>query len=56
MKEDKSNSRYKSMRVKAGTYKNIKRLSVETDIPMTRLIDIMYDEYIKSIAHLISPP
>jgi len=47
---------YKSVRIKSGTYKKLKLLSVEMEMPMTKLIDLMLSEYLKSKAHLISPP
>lgn len=42
------NQNYKSVRVKTDTYKKLKRLAVEMEVPITRLIDLMYDAYIKA--------
>jgi len=47
---------YKSVRIKSDTYKKLKLLSVETEIPITKLIDLIYAEYLKSKTHLTSPP
>ena len=47
---------YKAVRIKTDTYKKIKLLAVEMDMPITRLIDLMYDEYLRSRSHLTSPP
>ncbi len=39
------NENYRSVRIKAETYKNIKLLSVEMEIPITKLIELMYVFY-----------
>jgi hypothetical protein len=41
-----------SVRIKSDTYKKLKLLSVETEIPITKLIDLMLIEYQKSKAQL----
>ncbi|MBZ4202760.1 MAG: ribbon-helix-helix domain-containing protein [Methylovulum sp.] len=46
---------YKSVRIKSDTYKKLKLLSVETEIPITKLIDLMLIDYLKSTTHLTSP-
>lgn len=55
MKTDNHKENYKSVRIKIDTYKKVRHLAVDMDIPITRLIDLMYDEYLKSRARLISP-
>jgi hypothetical protein len=42
-----SNKNYKSARIKIETYKKLKLLSVELDMPLTQVIDLLYNEYMK---------
>lgn len=37
-------SNYKAVRIKTDTYKKIKQLALDMDIPITRLIDRLYEE------------
>jgi len=37
---------YKSIRIKNETYKSIKLLAIELDIPVTRVLDILYESYL----------
>ncbi|MDD4995777.1 MAG: hypothetical protein PHW53_04940 [Patescibacteria group bacterium] len=48
MNLEDSNKNYKSVRIKIETYKKIKLLAVKMDMPITRLIEIMFDEFKKS--------
>jgi hypothetical protein len=36
---------YKAVRIKADTYKKIKLLAVELGIPITKLIELMYQKF-----------
>jgi predicted DNA-binding ribbon-helix-helix protein len=56
MKIENYNKNYKSVRVKTETYKKLKLLAVEMEVPITQLIDLMHEEHLKSRAHLTSPP
>jgi antitoxin component of RelBE/YafQ-DinJ toxin-antitoxin module len=47
MKKD-INENYKSARIKNDTYKNLKLLAIELGMPMTQVIDLIYDEFIKN--------
>lgn len=42
--------KYVSAMVKVETYKNLKQLSLDLGIPLTRVIDLLYDEYKKQKA------
>ena len=48
MKQKNSTMNYKSVRIKTETYKDIKILAIKLDMPVTRLIENMFKEYIKS--------
>ncbi len=48
MKLEYNNKNYKSMRVRHETYKEIKRLALNMDIPITKLIELMFSEFKKS--------
>ena len=48
IKQDNYNENYRSVRIKADTYKKLKLLAVEMEVPITRLIDLIHDEYTKS--------
>lgn len=37
--------KYKAVRIKTETYKKIKLLAVELDIPITQLIELMFTEF-----------
>lgn len=50
-----SNKNYKSARIKIETYKKLKLLSVELDMPLTHVIDLLYAEYMKKDS-LTAPP
>lgn len=41
------NQNYVSARIKKDTYKKLKQLALDLDVPLTRLIDIMYEHYQK---------
>lgn len=38
------NTNYKAVRIKTDTYKKIKQLALDVDMPITRLIDRLYEE------------
>ena len=38
-------SNYKSVRIKKETYKQMKLIAVELDIPFTKLIDLLLEKY-----------
>jgi len=40
---------YKMLRVKADTYKQLKMVALELDIPLTKLVDKLLEEYAKQI-------
>lgn len=42
-----SNKNYKSARIKNDTYKKLKALAVEEEIPLTRLLDKLLDKYLQ---------
>ncbi len=48
MNLEDSNKNYKSVRIKIESYKKIKLLAVKMDMPITRLIEIMFEEFKKS--------
>ncbi len=48
LKLEYNNKNYKSMRVRHETYKEIKRLALNMDIPITKLIELMFSEFKKS--------
>jgi hypothetical protein len=50
-----SNKNYKSARIKIETYKKLKLLAIELDMPLTQVIDLLYNEYMKKDS-LTSPP
>lgn len=52
MKSIDHNQNYKSVRIKTETYKNIKRLAIDLDIPVTRLIEQMFKEYLEKNARI----
>ena len=41
------NETYKTVRVKTETYKKLKQLALDLDMPLTRLINLLYNEYTK---------
>jgi len=43
-----SNNNYVSARIKKNTYKNIKQLALDLNIPLTKTIDFLYDYYKKN--------
>lgn len=49
------NDFYKSARIKNDTYKELKLLAIELDMPLTQLIDFLLKHYKDSKSTLISP-
>ena len=37
---------YKSVRIKTDTYKKLRHLAIELDIPITKLIELMYNRFV----------
>ena len=46
MKTQKHYENYKSVRIKTDTYKKLRHLAIEMDIPITKLIELMYEKFI----------
>lgn len=46
MKLDNHKENYKSVRIKTDTYKKLRHLAIEMEIPITKLIELMYDKFI----------
>ena len=40
--------KYLPIMLKTETYKNLKQLALNQTMPMTRLVDLLYDEYMKN--------
>ena len=40
-----TNKRYVSARIKTTTYRNLKQLALDLGIPLTQVIDVLYDHY-----------
>jgi hypothetical protein len=42
-----TNKNYKSARIRIETYKELKLLALELDMPLTQVIEMLYNEYRK---------
>ena len=52
--KNNSNDSYKSARIKNDTYKELKILAIELDMPLTQLIDLLLKHYKENKSTLTS--
>lgn len=50
-----SNENYKSVRVLNGTYRQLKQLGLDLNMPITKLVDMLLDNYKKTKGDINHP-